>query len=179
MFDVEMHHDRFIEMACNCGATWIEDRMELAFSCPLCGREIMWSSLSEVEGIAAFGPSAIDFTPAHLTGLLERAGFAEDDGPTPTGRIGTRAWSYCGGEQESHWDIRIMATWFVRDERLRSVLVLYSVAGMAACRAMILTMADLMTLLSAIACGIQEAIEHRPVLSQGVHCGFSTEEATG
>ena len=168
--------DRYVLMACSCGADWIEDRLELEISCPSCGFRTNWKDAADVADVLApmeFG--GIDFSLSRLHELMDGSGFVSApadalDVPQWSRHL-HRRWTYLYSVPGTIWEITVEATAFREEDKLRSVYVAYRLHGAPALLLTFLRFEDLIGLLAAIARAIDFASQKRSPLGRGIFCG--------
>jgi hypothetical protein len=168
--------DRYVLMACSCGADWIEDRLELDISCPSCAFRTNWKDAAGVSDVLApmeFGE--IDFSLSRLEELLDRSGFVSAPSDAldvpPWSRHLHRRYTYLYSVPGTIWEITVEATAFREEDKLRSVYLAYRLHGAPALLLTILRFEDLIGLLAAIARAIDFASHKRSPLGRGIFCG--------
>jgi DNA-directed RNA polymerase subunit RPC12/RpoP len=167
--------ERYVQMACRCGADWVEDRLELDISCPSCGFKTNWKHVADVEDVLApVELGEIDFTLSQLEQLMDRAGFeytSEDAfSPPALSRHVRRRWTYLYSVPSTIWELTIDATAFRGEDKLRSVSLAYRLHGAPALLLTVIKAEDLGNLLAAIARAIDLGSRQRSPLGQGIFC---------
>jgi hypothetical protein len=172
--------ERYVLMACSCGADWIEDRLVLEVSCPYCGFTTSWKDLAEVTDVLApMALGEIDFSLSQLEQLMDRSGFnyTPDDvlGVPRQGPHRHHRWTHLYSVPGNIWELTIEATAFKEEDRLRSVFISYRLHGFPALLLTVTTAEGFITQLAAIARAIDFATKKRSPLGRGIFCGAASK----
>ena len=167
---------RYMRMACACGADWIEDRMEPGPSCPVCGHHMPWDQVDVAcSRLFPQGPGEFDLPAGDVIDLLERCAFIGSLTSTRRRRVDAGRWAYEHRDGDTSWKLLIDIEAFRGEDRLRSVLLTYSVDGKPALAATVLTAERLIDIVADIARTIQEHSAEPVAAAESLFCNAAVE----
>ena len=141
--------ERYVEMACACGAEWVEDGMEPGPTCPGCGQTVPWAAIDEAD-LGVEGPGMFDVSASRLIELFGRWGFHGSLVVLTRGRVDVGRWT-CGGDRcDPRWEVVIDIAAYKETNVLRSVIVGYHVDGKLVLWTSVLSSIRLLELVAAI-----------------------------
>jgi hypothetical protein len=169
--------DRYVQMACSCGAEWVEDRLEPAAICPWCGLKLTWDELADPDRMGVVGPGQIDMSPTDFQQIMDNCSFIETKIPSTRSRYDSVIWTYLHAAAGGIFEITVEVTSFKTEEQLRSITLSLRLTGNPVLCTSILTAEQLLFLLAAIAHSLEAVSDERTPLADGILCGHPLEAA--
>jgi len=169
--------DRYLHMACSCGAEWIEDRLDPAATCPWCDLKVTWDQLADSHRMGVVGPGGIDMSPDDFQQIMYNCSFVETKLSSVRRHYDAAIWTYLHSAAGEIFEITIEMTSFKIEERLRSITLSVRLTGNPVLFTSILTVEQLVFLLAAIAHSLEAVSEERTPLAEGIFCGHPLEAA--
>ena len=112
----------YVEMACACGAEWVENGMEPGPTCPSCSHHDPWSSVENCSRLFALGPAKFDMRASELVALLERCAFHGLLTRPRRSRVETGRWTYDHMDGDTAWKLLVDIQVFRGEDSLRAPL---------------------------------------------------------
>ena|SRR5438876_1007787 len=172
-----MENERYLQMACSCGAEWIEDRLDPAATCPWCDLKLTWDQLATSNRMGVAGPGCIDMSPDDFHQIMENCSFVETKNSSTRSRHDSSIWSHLYSTPGTIWEITLEVTSFKGEDQMRSITFSLRLTGNPVLFTAVLTAEQLLFLLGAIARSMQTLADERTPLSAGVFCGAPLEAA--